>query len=157
MPICPKLKLGQGHFSSVFYGIDKEHKKEVAIKVSKYPDKINDYQPESNILLKLAGKDFYPQVYCYDDELFKDYLEITLMGPTLYDYYKFYDDCFDRKTILNIFDNLINKIRYLSKNKIIHHDIKPDNIVLGIFENNQFKDSKELYFIDYGCSYFMGE
>ena len=79
------------------------------------------------------------------------------MGPTLYDYYKFYDDCFDRKTILNIFDNLINKIRYLSKNKIIHHDIMPDNIVLGIFENNQFKDSKELYFIDYGCSYFIGE
>lgn len=152
-----KLKLGQGHFSSVFCGIDKEHKKEVAIKVSRYPDKINDYQPESNILLKFVGKDFYPQVYCYDDELFKDYLEITLMGPTLYDYYKFYDDCFDRKTILNIFDNLINKIRYLSKNKIIHHDIKTDNIVLGIFENNQFKDSKELYFIDYGCSYFMGE
>ena len=34
----------------------------------------------------------------------------------------------------------------------MHYDVKPENIVLGIFENSALINPDELYFIDFGCS-----
>ena len=48
--ICPKLKLGQGHFSKVFFGIDKKTKTEIAVKIKRNKDKILSYEKEGKII-----------------------------------------------------------------------------------------------------------
>ena len=153
----PKFKLGQGHFSEVFYGFDKNTKKEIAVKISRNKNKIIKYDIEENILKKLESTDFFPKVFHYNDEFDKDYLEITLMGPTLLDFQRLCDYEFDRKTIINVFQNLLYKIKYNNTCKILHRDIKPENIVLGIIENSQLKYGNDLFFIDYGMSQYMDE
>ena len=73
------------------------------------------------------------------------------MGPTLFDLFKFTDG-FDRKTIINILILLIEKLRYLSNHGIIHYDVKPENIVWGIFNQSKINNINECYFIDYGLA-----
>ena len=70
------------------------------------------------------------------------------MGPSLFDLYKFNNGPFDKKTILNLFCSLIKQLEYLSNRHIIHHDIKPENICLGVLKNKN-----NLYLIDYGLSF----
>ena len=148
---CPKLKLGQGHFSKVYYGIDKLTRKEIAIKVARNKIKNNDYQNEGKIITLLQGDNFYPILYNYNDSIFLDKLEMTLFGPNLLDLFSFCNG-FDKKTILNIFENLLHKIKYLSEKKIIHRDIKPENIVWGRMNNSKILNKDELFLIDYGFS-----
>ena len=59
--ICPKLKLGQGDFSKVFFGIDKLTYMEIAIKTPKTKNKIIEYQNEGKVIKSLEGEFFFIQ------------------------------------------------------------------------------------------------
>ena len=73
------------------------------------------------------------------------------MGPTLLDLYNFTEG-FDKLTIVNIFSNLLQKIKYISGNNIVHHDIKPENIAWGVIRKSEILNPEEFYLIDYGLS-----
>jgi serine/threonine protein kinase len=149
--VCRKLKLGNGHYSEVYYGLDKFSFAEIAVKLPRKLDYLDSYQKEG-IILKILDEDgFYPKVYNFDENSKIEKLELSLMGPSLYDFFKF-SDGFDELTIINIFENLLLKLRFMSTNNIIHHDVKPENIVCGIFEKSKLINTDELYFIDYGLS-----
>jgi len=60
-----KLKLGCGHFSNIFYGINTTIKTEIALKTAKIITKIPDYDKEAIILGKLQSKNFYPKLFSY--------------------------------------------------------------------------------------------
>ena len=154
--LCPKIKLGAGHFSNVFYGINKKTIEEIAIKIPKKIQYLTDYKNEAKILKKLEKTNFYPKVLNYTDEEPFEQLEITLMGPTLLELFNFTNG-FDRKTIINILFSLLEKIKTLSENSIIHYDIKPENIVWGVFRQSQIININECYFIDYGLSIDLNE
>ena len=149
-----KLLLGYGHFSNVFYGIHHKIKVEVALKTPRNLEKMINYKEEAFILRKLEGPKFYPKLIGYDETIINDYLPISLMGPSLKKFHKFYGKSFDKKTLINIASILFNQIEYLYSKNILHRDIKPDNIAFGLIKASEFK-TKELYFIDYGVSIYM--
>lgn len=149
--ICPKLKLGQCHYSKVFFEIDKKTHMETAIKIPKKSSKLSDYQNEANILKILEKPNFYPKVFNSNNSNILEDLQITLFGPTLFDLYIFYGK-FDKKTILNIWDNLLHKIKFLSDHNIIHRDIKLENITWSLINNSKIINKDELYIIDYGLN-----
>ena len=140
----PKLKLGQGHFSNVFYGIHMASKSEIAIKISKEVTKIPDYDKEELILRKLDSNNFFPKVCSHKKNLLNDYLPISLMGPNLLQFLWFYGKGFDRKTIINISIYLLKDIEFLASGKILHRDIKPENVVFGVMNLSEFE--KKNYF-----------
>ena len=154
--MCPKLKLGEGHFSKVYFGIDKNTQREIAVKLAKENSKINDYQEEGKILNLLKNKNFFPKLYNYKESIFLDKLSMTLHGPNLLDLFHF-SKGFDKKTIVNIFEILLKRIKYLDERNIIHRDIKPENIVWGIVNNGKIVNKEELYFIDYGFTIQLDE
>ena len=149
--LCKKLKIGYGHFSDVFYGLERSSFKEIAVKIPKKSDYLKSYQEEAELLKALENDEFYPKIYNYNLDYKVGHLELSLMGPSLYDLYEF-SEGFDQLTILNIFENLLLKLKIISSKNIVHHDVKPENIVLGIFENSALINPDELYFIDFGCS-----
>ena len=134
-----KLKLGQGHYSNVFYGIHISSKSEIAIKISKVSTKIPDYDKEELILSKLDTNNFFPKIYSHKKNLLNDYLPISLMGPNLLQFLLFYGNGFDRKTIINISINLLKEIEFLASRKILHRDIKSENIVFGVIKLSEFE------------------
>lgn len=54
---------------------------------------------------------------------------MTLYGPNLLELYSNFSNGFEKKTVINIFENLLGKIKYINSKNIIHRDIKPENIV----------------------------
>ncbi|QHS73006.1 cyclin-dependent protein kinase-activating kinase CAK1 [Saccharomyces paradoxus] len=54
---------------------------------------------------------------------------------------------------LSFFSQIIEGVAFLHENKIIHRDIKPQNIMLT---NNTTTQPPKLYIIDFGVSYDMG-
>lgn len=149
--LCPKIKLGMGHFSNVYYAIDKETFSEIAVKLPKKKENVADYIKEANILRELDTPHFFPKVINYSEKIPIEQLKLTLMGPTLLALYNFTDG-FDRKTIINILFSLLEKIKILSNHDIIHCDIKPENITWGIFRQSKIININECYLIDFGLS-----
>lgn len=151
-----KLKLGCGHFSNVYYAIHSIYKTEIALKTPKLIDIIPNYKGEAFILQKFDDENFYPKLIGYNEKQIEDYLPISLMGPNLFQFKKFYDKPFDKKTIINIALNLVRQLEYISSKNVLHHDIKPENVAVGVIKKSKFK-SKELYLIDFGLSIYMDE
>ena len=133
-----KLNLGQGHFSKVFFGIDKKTKLEMAIKIPKDNKNLLDYQKEANILNKLKGRNFLPIIYNYSNSSFFAQINMTLHGPNLLELYNF-SNRFDKIPVIIIFENLLSKIKYMTSKNIIHRDIRPENIVWGLVNNSKRK------------------
>ena len=61
------------------YGIDKNSRKEIAIKFSKNKEKIVDYDREKHILEILKNKDFYPKNITDDSNIEKNFLCLSLL------------------------------------------------------------------------------
>lgn len=56
------------------------------------------------------------------------------MGLSLYQFGKFDGKPFDKKTIINIAVNLVRRLKYISSINVIHHDIKPENVDVGVIK-----------------------
>jgi len=70
-----------------------------------------------------------------------------LLGPSLEDLFNFCDRRFSLKTVLLIADQAISRIKYIHDKHYLHHDIKPDNFLMG-FERR----GNVLYTIDFGLA-----
>lgn len=134
-----------------YYVFDKLTFTEIAIKIPRKKDEFFNYKEEAEILRALDNENFYPKVYNFEPLKEINQLELALMGPTLLDLYNF-SEGFDKLTIINIFSNLLQKIKYLSDHNIIHHDIKTENVVWGVIKKSEIINPEELYLIDYGLS-----
>lgn len=72
---------------------------------------------------------------------------MDLMGPSLESLFQKNQGKFSLKTVLMLIDQMITRVQYLHSRNILHRDIKPDNLCLGLY-----RDSTKLYVIDFGLS-----
>lgn len=113
---------------------------------------------EGIIINKLCDLNFYPKLYNFNNEDKKEYLGMTLMGPDLSKLMKFTKNHFFEKDILiDIGLELINLLEYIHHNNIIHRDVKPKNIVWGLYSNSTIKNTNRLYLIDFGYADYIGK
>ena len=89
-------------------------------------------EDEASIYRALAGGPGIPQVFWYGQQ--DDYYVLVqeLLGPSLEDLFNFCDRRFSLKTVLLIADQAISRIKYIHDKHYLHHDIKPDNFLMGV-------------------------
>ena len=75
------------------------------------------------------------------------YIVMKLHGPSLEDLLYFCGGQFSLKTTLMVFYQLLERVEWLHFNKLIHLDIKPNNIVIG-----RNSASNILHMIDFGLT-----
>jgi len=73
---------------------------------------------------------------------------LQLLGPSLYDLFKFCGRKFTLKTVLMLADKLISRVEYIHSKNLIHRDIKPSNFVMGLDRRHL----NEVYIIDFGLA-----
>ncbi len=124
-------KLGQGGSGVVYMGIDPYIKRIVAIKLSR----LNTDRERSHFFVEAqsAGRLSHPNIVSiYDAGIYKDYCYMAIeyiKGDTLYKYCK-KENLLPVNTALKIIINVCNALDYAHKQKVIHRDIKPTNIMI---------------------------
>jgi non-specific serine/threonine protein kinase len=145
--------LAKGSFGTVIKSLDLKTNKQVAVKII---SKLNDAQEAINQLkkevsvLKKTNLNNIVKLYDFYETSSEIYIIMEyIKGGTLKTYMKKNKENLNENTTKKIIFYLLNAINYLHKLKIIHSDIKPENIM---FENEE--DISTLKLIDFGLSSF---
>ena len=152
--------IGQGGYSSVYIckKKDSDTNQKYAIKLSKdiRNSSKNHLLIEYKILRHLVGGIGIPKVYSYGKEDDNIFLVQELLGNNLNQEMKARKTKFSKNAFISIALQMISRIEFLHSYGFIHCDIKPDNFVLGLKQENNMKDLDKnnftLYLIDYGLA-----
>ena len=139
--------LGKGSFGTVYLGVDLEKDRYVSLK--KIPPEIKDDPQKINALSNeiLISADV-------DNENLVKILDLTEIEKDKYIVYEFcnggdlrrylkYFRRFDERVVQYITNQVLNGLSELHNKKIIHHDIKPENILIEL-KPFELKDKNNL-------------
>lgn len=135
-------KINQGSFGALYMGKNVRTDELVAVKIEKKHEPVITLKYEANVYNYLRKLDGFVKLRWYGTDEKYNYLVIDLLGNSLK---KFHST--DDAIIGNIGKKIIIKLMKLHENKIIHRDIKPDNLLLNA--DNSFE---EINLIDFTFS-----
>jgi casein kinase 1 len=75
------------------------------------------------------------------------YFASDLLGPSIEDLYSLCNEKFSLKTTLMLFYQLLERLEHMHKLQVIHRDLKPDNIMMGLGDA-----SNTVHLIDFGLT-----
>ena len=126
-------KLGEGQFGAVYMGLNTENGENVAIKTIKLSTQSNNIQSVSHeikIMKDLEHKNIVRYKTNYKDSAFLYIVMEYVEGGSLKDNIKTYGT-FDEHIIATYFYQILQGLKYLHDQSIIHRDIKAANILLA--------------------------
>jgi len=108
---------------------------------------------ESKLIHKLRGKTAVPNLHFVGDEKTEDgkmfhVMVMDLLGKSLEDLFSECKRKFDLRSCLHVAVQMIQRIKVVHEERIIHRDIKPDNFLMG--GNDATKNT--VYIIDFGLA-----
>jgi len=148
-------KIASGGFGAIYKGVDLKTKEEVAIKVESrkernYLEKEAQMYTDLSKVTNLLGEDEdmgVPRVRWYGKEGLFRVVVLDLMGPSLSDLFYSVGKQFSLKTTLMLAEQMINRLEFVHKKRIVHRDVKPGNFVMGLGRNEG-----KVFIIDFGLS-----
>ena len=151
-------KIGKGQFGKVYKGKNKKTQEIIAIKIMAIDEKDKDFMKNINNELKnmqICSYKNINSVKIYEYYHYKDKLVIImeLCDESLQKKLDERKEGFTCEEIYNIMSQLNNTFKIMNEKKIIHRDIKLDNIVVKY--NEEKKDTNINYIVkltDYGMN-----
>lgn len=140
-------KLGSGSFGDIYLAIHEQTGKEFAVKMESSRCKHPQLLYEAKLLRHLQGGTGIGNVYFADVDGDYNVMVMDLLGPSLEDLFNYCNRKLSLKTVLNLADQMLDRVEYLHSKNFIHRDIKPDNFLVG-----SGKKGRTLYMIDFGLA-----
>ncbi|XP_074375783.1 casein kinase 1-like protein 1 [Apium graveolens] len=140
-------KIGSGSFGKIYNGTDIRTNEEVAIKLEYIKTKYPQLLYEANLYKVLQGGSGIPNVRWFGVVGDYNVLVMDLLGPSLEDLFSFCSRKLSLKTVLMLADQMISRIEFIHSKSYLHHDIKPDNFLMGTGRHKN-----RVYAIDFGLA-----
>ena len=140
-------KLGSGSFGDIYLAVHEQTGKEFAVKMESSRCKHPQLLYEAKLLRHLQGGVGIGNVYYADVEGEHNVMVMDLLGPSLEDLFNYCNRKLSLKTVLNLADQMLERVEYLHSKNFIHRDIKPDNFLIGTAKKN-----RTLFMIDFGLA-----
>ena len=138
-------KINQGSFGALYRGKNIRTGEIVAIKVEKRSeDSTNTLKYEANVYNYLKKINNFVKLRWFGKDEKYNFLVIDLLGNSLKNELVRNTSQNNLEIVLNFGKKIINKLMILHENKIIHRDIKPDNILLNL--DNSYED---IFLVDF--------
>ena len=145
-------ELGRGAFGEVYLSTDNNLDELTAVKVINRkklsPMQKNKLLIQLEVLSKLNHKNI-TKILDKQKTSNNFYIEMEYSnGPNLYEYVKHYKKkygkCLNEETVQKLVKQIASGLEYLHKNKIIHRDIKLENLIINFDDiNNSTKGLSE--------------
>jgi serine/threonine protein kinase len=87
------------------------------------------------------------QIYAATTEGQYNIMLMDLLGQSLEDLFAQNNKQLSIKTVLQVGEQMVERIEYMHERQVLHRDIKPDNFLMGIGKNQHI-----LYVVDLGLS-----
>ncbi|KRX10604.1 Protein kinase-like domain [Pseudocohnilembus persalinus] len=143
-------QIGKGSYAIVVYGKEKRKKYEVAIKRYQKkklmePGKMRNVRREVNILCNLSHPNVMKLYTIIDSDEHLNLVMELIQGVSLYTYLKARPQRrLSEDKCRRVFTQVVQGIQYLHKKRIVHRDIKLENLLID--------EKKKVKIIDFGFS-----
>lgn len=139
-------RIGGGSFGEIYMGVGPNNEK-VAVKFERHGTRCPQLRHEYKVYRELLGCHGFCQVYHFGQQDNYNVMVMDLLGPSLEDLFNKCNRRFSLKTVLQIADQMLERVDTLHSRHLIHRDIKPANFVIGLGEN-----AANIYCVDFGLS-----
>jgi serine/threonine protein kinase len=141
-------KIGSGSYGVIYIGTNIYTEERVAVKLEKRSARKPKLASEYKIYKALEGGVGISRVHWFGRAREYNALVLDVLGPSLYDLFKFCGRKFTLKTVLMLADQLLARLEYIHSKNILHRDIKPANFVMGL----DMQELNQVYIIDFGLA-----
>jgi casein kinase 1 len=140
-------RIGSGSFGEIHAGVNLTTGEGVAIKLEQLKTRHPQLIYEAKLYRTLAGSVGVPTVHWYGVDGAYNAMVLDLLGPSLEDLFNMCNRKFSLKTVVNLGDQMINRIECVHAKNVLHRDIKPDNFLIGLGMK-----ANQVYVIDFGLA-----
>ena len=138
-------KINQGSFGALYQGKNIRTGEIIAIKVEKRSENsTNTLKYEANVYNHLKKINNFVKLRWFGKDEKYNFLVIDLLGNSLKNELVRNTSQNNLEIVLNFGKKIINKLMILHENKIIHRDIKPDNILLNLDNSHE-----DIFLVDF--------
>ncbi|KAM6490240.1 Protein kinase-like domain containing protein, partial [Amanita muscaria] len=143
-----RKQIGAGSFGAIYTGYNTTSGEEVTIKLESRSAGYLHLENECKAYLNLGNRYVgIPRMKWSGIEGDYTILTLSLLGPSLEEIFASNNRKLNLTTILVIADQLISCIEYIHSCHLVHRDLKPDNLLVGLGPH-----SHRIHIIDFGLA-----